>query len=89
MKVRILIIDHHNGRDLYPCTSFERAEQRLDQYVQKWWHSTRGQIASEYVDPTPGDPSSMTRERRIETFYNYWEGKRHEFWKIEKYEVLE
>ena len=88
-KVYILIVAHEHGRDVYPCASDERAWQRLDDYVQEWWSSTRGRIASEVVPATPGDPTTMTQQERIETFYNYWQGKRVEDWEIEEYEVLE
>jgi hypothetical protein len=89
-KIFILIVEHHNGRDVYPCATEERAWQRLDDYVQEWWSSTRGKIASDVVDPTPGDPTTMTQAQRIETFYDYWQDKGVvEQWEIEDYEVLE
>ena len=88
MQITILITEHHNGRDVYPCATYERAWERLDQYVLEWWGSARGKIASERVAPTPGNPASMTRDQRIETFFNYWEDKRREFYEIETYEVL-
>lgn len=74
---------------MYPCCTEERAWQRLDEYVCEWWSTTRGRIASEVVDPTPGDPKAMTQEQRIETFYDYWLDKRVEEWEIEQYEVLQ
>ena len=73
---------------MYPCATYERGWERLDQYVLEWWGSARGKIASERVAPTPGNPTSMTRDQRIETFFNYWEDKRREFYEIETYEVL-
>jgi hypothetical protein len=55
----------------------------------EWWPSTRGAIACEVLPPTPGDPATMTREQRIDTFFEYWEDKRREFYEIECYEVLD
>jgi hypothetical protein len=90
MQITILICEHHNGRNVYPCSTLERALECLDRYVLEWWSSTRGRIASEYMDPTPGDPHSMTRDQRIEVFYDYWQDKGvREFHEIDDYEVLE
>ena len=45
LKVFILITEHHNGRNVYPCSSYERAWARLDQYVQEFWNSSGGHPA--------------------------------------------
>jgi hypothetical protein len=89
VKIYILVIEHEHGRDIYPCASDERAWQRLDEYVSEWWDDTRGRIASERVDPTAGDLASMTRQERIETYFDYWSSEQIECWEIEEYEVLE
>ncbi len=85
-KVWILIVDHHNGRDVYPCANYERAWEKLDAYVQEFWNSSGGRIPPD--PPTPGDPKTMTQEQRIQTFYDYWQEKRVEYWEIEKYDIL-
>jgi hypothetical protein len=36
--------EHFNGRDVYPCASYERAWERLDQYVREWWTRGGGRI---------------------------------------------
>ena len=67
MKVWILVVEHHNGRDLYPCASYDRAWEKLElACLQEFWHSSGGHIPPD--PPTPGDPTSMTAEERIETF---------------------
>ena len=86
-KIFILIVEHHHGRDVYPCASYETAWERLDEYVQEFWNSSGGHIPPDA--PTPGDPKAMTQQERIQTFYDYWRGKRVEEWEIEEYEVLE
>ena len=65
MRIFVLIVEHHNGHDVYPCASYKRALDRLDQYVLEWWGSTRGRIASEVAPATPGDPATMTQDERI------------------------
>jgi hypothetical protein len=86
----ILILDHHNGRNVYAAATYDRAYSRLDEYVLEWWHSTRGAIATEHMEPPPGDPTSMTPEERIDAFFDYHaeQGKRIERWEIEEYDVL-
>jgi hypothetical protein len=75
---------------IYVYNTFERARSKLDAYVLEWWNSTRGRIASEHIDPTPGDPATMTQEQRIETFFEYWQSKGIvESYEIEEYEVRE
>jgi hypothetical protein len=85
-KVWILILDHHNGRDVYAASSFHVAYDRLDEYVMEWWSSTRGSIASERMDPPPGDPASMTPEAFFD--YHAEQGKRIEQWELNEYDVL-
>jgi hypothetical protein len=87
MKIWILVVEHHNGRDLFPCSSYERAWKRLDEYVQDFWSSSGGHIPPD--PPTPGDPASMTAEARIETFFRFWEDKRHEQYEIEECDLIE
>jgi hypothetical protein len=86
LKVFILVTEHHNGRNVYPCSSYERAWARLDQYVQEFWNSSGGHIPPD--PPTPGDPKTIPQEQRIAMFYDHWQSKRVESWEIEEYEVL-
>ena len=67
MRIFVLIVEHHNGHDVYPCASYKRALDRLDQYVLEWWGGTGGRIASEVAPATPGDPATMTQDERIRT----------------------
>ena len=90
MRIFVLIVEHHNGHDVYPCASYKRALDRLDQYVLEWWGSTRGRIASEVAPATPGDPATMTQDERInDAFFDYWGDKRREFYEIKDWELLE
>ena len=66
LKVFILITEHHNGRNVYPCSSYERAWARLDQYVQEFWNSSGGHIPPDSADPWRSeDHTAGTADRDV------------------------